>query len=194
MYNRFLAAALLAATITGCQSEEWQTKDISGVMPDLAFSLTGEQGTPVTEKAFAGNATLLFFGFTSCPDVCPTTLARLSTVLDKLPEEERRQVRVLFVSVDPERDDPEHLRKYTEYYGPEFVGLTGTQDELRALTKRYRVTYSYAEPDENGDYAVSHSSAVFGFAPDGRIRVLMRDDDGTEAILADLRRLVNERG
>lgn len=97
---------------------------------------------------------------------------------------------MLFVSVDPERDNPDRLRKYTDAFGPDFIGLTGEQDQLKALTKRYRTTYGYGEPDERGDYPVSHSSAVFAFNAQGEVRLLLRDDDGVRGITEDIEQLV----
>ena len=185
-------SVLTAFTLAACSEEPWQTRDISSLMPPLAFNLIDETGRTVTADNYRGKAALLFFGFTSCPDVCPTTLASLSGLLSQLPAAERERVRVLFVSVDPQRDTPGKLQEYTAYFGPQFVGLTGTQDQLRALNKRYRVTYGYGKPDENGFYAVSHSGAVFGFAPGGEVQVLMRESGAPEAMLADIRRLINE--
>lgn len=186
---RLPCLALLAA-LAACTSGEWETKGISGMLPALAFSLTDERGEPVSAEDYRGTAILLFFGFTSCRNACPTTLSRLSGLLDRLPEAERRRIRVLFVSVDPGRDDPRRLRAYTRNFGPRFVGLTGTQDQLRALTRRCRVTYGYGEPDADGAYSVSHSAVVLGYGPGGEARVLIRNDDPAQAILADLRRLV----
>ncbi|MDZ7748625.1 MAG: SCO family protein [Halofilum sp. (in: g-proteobacteria)] len=102
---------------------------------------------------------LLFFGYTSCPDVCPMTLSRLSRVLDRLEPDERRQIRVLFVSVDPRRDPPARLREYTNAFGPRFVGLTADVSRLEKLTSRYYTTFSYGEPDAAGNYDVRHNAA-----------------------------------
>ena len=187
-----LFSLLTALTVAACSEEPWQTRDISTLMPSLAFNLTDEAGKTVTADDYRGKAVLLFFGFTSCPDVCPITLSTLSSLLSQLTEAERERIRVLFVSVDPQRDTPGKLQEYTSYFGPQFVGLTGTQEQLRALNKRYLVTYDYGQPDESGFYSVSHSGAVFGFAPSGEVRVLMRESSAPEAMLADIRRLINE--
>lgn len=181
------AAMLLAA---GCGGDEsWQTKDIGGMMPDLEFTLTSESGETVTAKDYRGTVNLLFFGYTHCPDICPITLGRLRGVMNRLPDETADRVRVLFVSVDPARDGPESLREYTEQFGDNFVGLTGTRDQLDRLTKRYRTTYGYGEPDEQGNYEVSHGSAVYAFDPDGNVRLLIRDENSVESIASDLERL-----
>lgn len=178
--------------LAGCSDPSWQTKDIAGVMPELAFALTDENGKAVSEQDYAGQVALLFFGFTHCPDVCPTTLARLSAVANQLEAPLRDDLRVLFVSVDPARDDPQALRDYTEAFGPEFTGLHGDREALDELTRRYRVTYGYGDDYPTGDYAVSHSSAVFAFDRRGEARLLIRNEDSTESVANDLRRLLRQ--
>lgn len=180
----------LAVTLAGCSGQSWQTLDITGVMPELAFELTYENGETVTADQFEGRITLLYFGFTHCPDICPLTLSRLASVMRQLTPEERSELQVLFVSVDPARDSPEHLAHYTSAFGPEFEGLTGNQDALRALTRRYRVTYSYGSEDEHGFYDVSHSSAIFVFDRSRAARLVIRDSDPDSAVLNDLRQLI----
>lgn len=183
---------LFVVLLTACSEQTWQTRDISGLMPPLQFNLTSETGEEVDASRYEGKAILLFFGFVSCPDVCPTTLARLSSILDELPAGARDEIRVLFVSVDPQRDSPKDLAAYTDSFGDNFIGLTGTQAQLRTLNKRYRVTYGYGEEDDSGFYPVSHSGAVFGFAPDGEVRLLIRADDSRGAIVSDLKRLLQD--
>lgn len=181
-------------TLVGCGDKAWQTKDIAPLMPPLAFTLIDERGETVEAGHYRGDVTLLVFGYTHCPDVCPTTLARLAGQLRSLPAERRDDVRVLFVSVDPDRDDPERLAAYTDAFGPAIVGLTGRPAQLDALTKRYRVTYGYGEKDAAGGYAVSHPSGVFAFDRAGDARLLIRDGDGPEAVRHDLERLLAEEG
>lgn len=183
---------LLLATLclAGCSDPAWQTKDISGLMPPLSFDLTSEEAIPVSEADYQGDVVLLFFGFTHCPDICPTTLANLATITRFLAETAQNEIQVLFVSVDPHRDDPAALRDYTAAFGPEFVGLTGGEESLQALTRRYRVTYGYGKKDDTGNYSVSHSNAVFVFDRDGNAQLLVRESDSKEAVTADLRRLL----
>lgn len=186
--------ALTLLLVTGCAEEKpWNLRDVGGLMPDLEFELTRAQDrAAVTEAAYDGKVTVLFFGFTHCPDVCPLTLARLSQALGQMDAADADAVRVLFVSVDPERDTAERLARYVEGFGERFVGLRGPVPYLRDLTKRYRTTFGYGEPDENGFYDVSHSSAAFIFDRDGAIRLLAREDDDIDGIAADLERLVAE--
>lgn len=177
--------------LTGCAGDDldWQGTDITGVMPDLAFELTREDGEAVSADAFEGTSTLLFFGWTYCPDVCPVTLQSIKQAMDSLPEEQRDALRVLFVSVDPKRDTPERLAEYTSTFGPRFVGLTGTEGQLTELTKRFRATYGYGEADASGAYEVSHSMAIYGFDAQGQARVLMKNNQPTDALAADLSQL-----
>lgn len=184
-----LIATLLLAGCGGSLS--WKTKNITDVMPDLQFTLTNGDGSTVHASDYSGKVRLLYFGYTHCPDVCPLTLATTAHALDKLGKS-ADDVRVLFVSVDPKRDTGSVLKSYAHAFGPQFVGLTGTQKQLKALTKRYRVAYSYGDPDANGNYEVFHSAAIFVFDRDGHVRLLMNRTDGADAMAHDLGQLVNQ--
>ena len=186
-----LIVALLA--MAGCDRDaRWHLHDITGFMPDLVFTLSdANTGAQVTAQAFRDKIVLLYFGYTHCPDVCPTTLAKLASAVTSLGQS-GRSVQVLFVTVDPRRDTRAVLRRYTRAFGPEFVGLRGTQEQLMTLAKRYRVTYSYGKPDPKGNYEVDHSSAVFIFDRAGHARLLADPTDGVKAIESDLRRLLKQ--
>lgn len=191
-----LAAVALGA---GCsQPYEWKTSNVTGKFPDLKLQLTDENGEQVSEADFSDTVNMLFFGFTSCPDVCPTTLARLSRVMDELEPAQRRQVRVLFVSVDPGRDTRSRLAEYTDSFGERFVGMTADIPTLRQLTKRYYTTFSYGEPDANGDYEVLHNGSVLVFDRDGKARLRLTaseagggPSDSVDAIVSDLEALLS---
>ncbi|MBC7182005.1 MAG: SCO family protein [Marinobacter sp.] len=184
----------LALVLAGCSGNQdnWHGKDISGLMPELEFRLEGTGGQAVTPADSRGNIRLLYFGFTSCPDVCPTTLTDLRRSVRQLPAEYQDDVTTLFVSVDPRRDTPERLASYVDFFGDQIVGLTGTEPELRKLAKRYRTTFGYEEPDADGNYNVSHSSAVYVFDRDGKARLLLRPDLSPEQISKDLAQLAGE--
>jgi protein SCO1 len=184
-------ALLLAGLLGGCShSQTWQLLNITGVMPSLKFRLTDDAGHKVDANTYRGKIVLLYFGYTHCPDVCPTTMAKLTQVMHKLGNA-ARQVRVLFVTVDPKRDTPKVLQSYTHAFGPQFIGLRTNDDELRTLTKRYRVTYSRGKPDKHGNYEVTHSSAIFIFDGKGNVRLMARYDDQASAITHDLKQLIN---
>lgn len=184
----------LLLLLSACDSgPPWATKDISGLMPQLAFTLTeANRDIDVHAQEYRGQVVLLFFGYTHCPDVCPLTLSRIKSALARLGDQ-AQQVRVLFVTVDPNRDSLQELKHYTAFFGPQFVGLRGSQAALRELTKKYRVTYGYDKPDAQGNYNVSHSSAVYIFDRKGEARLLVRSDDSVSAISSDLKRLLAEK-
>ncbi|MGD8925584.1 MAG: SCO family protein [Thioalkalispiraceae bacterium] len=184
----------LCLIFSGCGQNKnaWSTKDISGLMPTLAFHLTeANRNKAVTAEDYRGKILLLYFGYMHCPDICPTTLKHLQNALAPLGQL-ASQVQVLFVSVDPDRDTLSELKSYTEFFGPQVVGLRGNQEALRKLTKRYRVTYGYDKPDDEGEYTVSHSSAVYVFDRRGDVRLMIRPDDSVVAISHDLKHLLTE--
>ncbi len=192
---RFGVLLLLAGLLAACgqSAPPWGLRDISGLMPPLDFTLTAaSDGATVHGKNFRGKVVLLYFGYTHCPDVCPTTLSLLSRAVAALGTS-AEQVRILFVSVDPARDTLARLKTYAAAFGPEVVGLRGSEAELKSLTKRYRVSYGYGKPDSSGAYEVSHSSAVYVFDRKGEIRLLAGSTDSAPVITGDLRRLLAEK-
>jgi protein SCO1 len=188
---RWLAAGLVLLIVAACARPEppFLLQDISGLMPALEFTLTNQDGRIVSAHDFRGRIVLLYFGYTNCPDVCPTTLATLERALGSLGSG-AASVRVLFVSVDPQRDTAAVLKPYVGSFGPEFVGLRGQDAALNAITRRYRVAYHREPPDAQGFYAVDHSSAVFVFDRAGKARLLAGAPASATAIGADLRRLI----
>lgn len=187
---RLAGVLLLAAGLAGCShGPPWQTRSISGFMPDLGFTLTDQHNRSVHAGDYQGKVVLLFFGFSHCHMTCPATLEKLAAVLRSLGKESD-QARVLFVSVDPGRDTPARLAAYTRAFGPQVIGLTGTEKQLHALSKRYRVAFSYGKGYPQGDYPVYHSSAVFVFDGQGNARLLFQQADKADALRADLERLL----
>lgn len=190
--------ALMLAILAACggsgdpSAKGWHGHDISGVMPELAFKLTTENGQTMQANDTLGKVRLLYFGFTSCPDICPTTLGHIKTAINSLSAEQQGSLQVLFISVDPKRDDYAKLKDYTGYFGPQFLGLTGTQEQLKAIAKRYRVTYGYGEPQDNGFYDVSHSSAIFVFDAQGKARLLMNQSLTPADIADDIQALLKQ--
>ncbi len=183
----------LAACSNGAK---WHETDLTGAMPVLDFTMTrADDGKTVTAADFAGKVTLLYFGYTFCPDVCPTTLTNVARVLKNLGDK-ADDVRVLFATVDPNRDTLPVLKQYAAAFAPQVVGLRGEPDQLAALAKRYRVAYSVTPASGDKPYTVTHSSAIYVFDGSGRVRLLISsmasarpDIDGATA---DLKRLVEE--
>ena len=188
---RASAALFLTALLAACAGSDphYTLKDITGLVSPLEFQLTDQDGRPVTAANYRHDIVLLYFGYTDCPDECPTTLTTLANALHTLGQQ-ASQIRVLFVSVDPNRDTTEVLKRYVSNFGPEFVGLRPDREELTALGKRYRIAYHYEKPDKDGNYEVDHSSAVFIFDGDGRARLLALSDNTAQQVASDLRRLL----
>lgn len=193
--RRFLALVAGALLLGGCgDGHDWALKNLYGLMPDLRFEMThAGTGEPVDESAFEGRIVALFFGFTNCDHACPMTMAKLNAAMNRM-DTGADAVRVLFVTVDPERDSPETLHEYVTNFGPEFIGLRGNDRQLLELTKRYRTTFSRGEPDAKGDYPVTHSSAVYVFDPEGRVRLMALEEDSVADIARDLEQLARLNG
>jgi protein SCO1/2 len=186
-----LLAMLICLTLMACtEKQPTRLTDVTGLIPDLEFELTDENNQQVTAKDYLGSTVAIFFGFTSCPVICPTTMHQWSGVLKKIGKP-AESVKVLFISVDPERDSVEKLKKYTDTFGPAFIGLRGDDEIIKEMTKRYRVTFGYGDKDDEGDYEVSHSGAVFVFDRKGKAKLLATQSSVSEDILEDLKNLLN---
>ncbi len=130
-----------------------------------AFQLVDQDGQSVTQESFAGLPTLVFFGFTHCPDICPTTLFELSQLFEELGPDARK-TQALFITVDPERDTPEALKSYLGSFHPSIQGLTGTPEQVAAVIKAYRA-YAKKVPTQDGDYTMDHTAIVYLMGKDG---------------------------
>lgn len=182
-------ALLLAAC--GDSTAPWHATNITGSMPALEFSLTrASDGAPVHAGDYRGRVVLLYFGYTHCPDVCPATLANLSDAIAKLGAQ-ADQVRVLFVTVDPNRDAAPALGAYVRAFAPQIDGLRGTDNQLTDVARRYRVIYSVTPDSPGHAYEVMHSDAVFFFDRSGRARLVTTKTDDVAGITADLKRLLD---
>jgi protein SCO1/2 len=132
------------------------------------FSLTGTDGKTVTDQDFRGRHMLVFFGFTHCPEICPAELQVIAQALDKLGDKAKTVVPV-FITLDPERDTPKVMAEFVKSFGPNFVGLTGTPDQIAAAAKAYRIAYTKIEDkDSPGDYSIDHSALAYLMDPQGR--------------------------
>ncbi len=180
-------AALATPLLAGCGAgdAQWHAGDTGGdgalrgmVLPRPIekpdFILNDTDGKPFDFRAETdGYLTLLFFGYTYCPDVCPVHMASLAAVLDGMPVQVRNRIKVVFVSVDPERDTPERIREWLNAFDRRFIGLRGTSEEVEAIMRSLQLpTAVLEEPDEKGRYLVGHPSQVIAFEPDGPARVI----------------------
>lgn len=198
---RTLQAAVvlgLSLIVTACEDPANQPiVSVENRLPSLRFSLQTAGGQTVTQDDFKDRIPLVFFGYANCPDICPTTMARLAHVTESLGDA-GRDVRILFISVDPHRDTPELLQKYVQAFDDErAVGLAGTPAQIESLARRYRVSYQILKPQDpdSKNYDVSHSKGVFVFDRDGEVRLLVTDIDApgsVEALTSALRTLVTE--
>lgn len=165
---------------------------IRGFLPDLKFELRAAGNKTVTEKDFDGKIVMMFFGYASCPDICPTTMAQLSQVLVNL-EGDADKVRIIFVSVDPHRDTPEILQAYVDAFGSHAIGLTGSERQISRLARRYRVAYQIEKPrgDDVNAYDVAHSRGIYIFDERGKARMLASDGESVEKLTAAVRDLLS---
>lgn len=165
---------------------------VRGFLPDLRFSLQAAGPKTLTQDDFKDKVVMMFFGYASCPDVCPTTLAQLGAVMDALGDK-AEQVRILFVSVDPHRDTPDALARYVAAFdGKHTTGLTGSEKQIADLARRYRVAYQIEKPAPKApeNYEVSHSRGVYIFDQQGRARYLAPDTESVQVLAEGVRSLL----
>lgn len=188
--RRFVAGIVFALAMSACDStEQRHVKEVTGHLPDLSFSLTSDEGQPVTARTYEGKVLLMYFGFTHCREECPISMARLTGVMHLLGEDADR-VHILFVTVDPERDVTGELRRYlTQFDIEQATGLTGDPDEIGRLARRYRNAFRPHFPP-GGDGDIMHGDAIYIFDTQGRARLLATSADSEETLVQDLRDLL----
>jgi len=185
-----IALFILAAGFFGCarQDAKFELTDVTGAPFGRELSLTDYNGKPRTLADFRGKVVVIFFGYTHCPDVCPTTLAELAQVAKMLgPDAGRMQV--LFVTVDPERDTPEVLHRYVPSFNPSFLGLYGDAAATARAAKEFKIYYR-KQPLPGGGYTVDHSAGTYVIDPQGRLRLFAQYGQGVTAMLHDVRVLL----
>ena len=162
-------------------------EDATAVSVGGPFEMLDHRGKAVTEQALLGRYALIYFGYTGCPDVCPTELNTMSQAIDTLPAAQAARIRPVFVTVDPERDTVDVLSAYVTAFHPRMIGLTGTAEQVAAIKKTYRVYSRSLEKDDDGFYLVDHSTFIFLIGPDGRFIELMRPQLSIEEMADRLR-------
>lgn len=153
----------------------------AGITLGGAFSLTRQDGVAVTERDYAGRWLLVYFGFTFCPDICPTELGRMADVVDALGPAGDRLTPV-FITIDPERDGVDQLADYVSRFHPRMQGMTGTAQQIAEAARRFRVYYARAQTQTMTSYLMDHSSFIYLVGPDGRVRTLFRPDTAVETM------------
>lgn len=190
------AAALTLGAVASFMTSRTEVPTIDGLLwPGskalTAFALEDHHREAFTLERVTGRWTLLFFGYTHCPDVCPVTLSVLKNVIALIaePDADAKPPRVVFVSVDPARDTLEHMAAYVSHFNPDFLGVTGSDADLGALTGQLGVLFMRTEPDAGGDYLVDHTAAVFLIDPRGHLVALFQAPHAAQRIARDIRRI-----
>jgi protein SCO1 len=189
--RRVLALVVALVLLAGCAPDAFKATDITGADFARSFELTGHDGKRHTLADFKGKVVLVFFGYTQCPDVCPTTLARFAAVAKQLGAD-ADQLQVLFVSVDPERDTPELLSKYVPAFDARFLGLFGTAEETARTAKEFKVIYQKQPGKTDQTYTIDHSAGTYAFDKAGRVRLFFKHEASVEDVVHDLRVLLKQ--
>jgi protein SCO1/2 len=184
-----MAALMLAACQPAPQPPAFESTDITGADFARDFKLTDHNGRVRTLADFRGKVVAIFFGYTHCPDVCPTTLSDFAAALQQLgPLAER--VQVIFVTLDPRRDTPDLLKQFVPAFNPTFLGMFTDEPTLQLLVKEYKVVYQKASIKSADDYLIDHSASTYIYDPQGRLRLLMPYGSSADTIAHDLRALL----
>ena len=195
--QRIAKAAVFVALIGligGCDKPtgsrlQFSHTDITGADFAREFELTSHHGQSVRLADFKGKVVVLFFGFMHCPDVCPTTLSELNVVMERLGAN-AKHVQVLFVTVDPERDTLENLSSYMGAFNPDFLGLSGTADEIATVTQEFKVIYQKVEGSMSDTYSVDHSAGTYVFDGDGQVRLFVPYGANPDELTSDILQLI----
>jgi len=190
-FAALLSVLLVAAC--GPAAPKFQASDITGTAFGRDFQLTDHAGKPRALADFRGKAVVMFFGYTQCPDVCPTTLSLLSDVMKQLGADAAK-VQVLFVTVDPERDTGELLAAYVPAFDPSFLGLRGDAEATARTARDFKVIYQKQPGSAPGSYTMDHSAGTYVFDPQGRLRLYVSYGQGADVFVHDIRELLRTAG
>jgi protein SCO1 len=195
MLRRTALLTLAGSVLAACAPEgkpQFKAVDITGADYAKDFALPDTDGKLRTLKDFQGKAVVVFFGYTQCPDVCPTTLQEIAEA-KKLLGPDGARVQGIFITVDPERDKPELLKAYVANFGPDLVALRGNAEQTAAVAKDYKVYYKRAEGKTPGSYFMEHTAASYIYDPQGRLRLYSRYGSGAQALADDLKLLLQQK-
>lgn len=188
---RSAGVLMFALALSGCSPPQpaFKNTDVTGADCCREFRLTDHNGKLRTLADFRGKAVVIFFGYTQCPDVCPTTLAEMKSALQQLGTDAQR-VQVLFITLDPERDTRELLANYVPAFDPGFLGLYGDLESTAKTAKEFRIFYQKHAGPTPSSYTLDHSAGSYVFDPQGRVRLFVRHGDGGANLATDLRSLL----
>jgi len=180
--------ALTALGLTACSPKQaaFNSMDVTGAPWGQTYSLPDLNGQPVTEKSFTGKVTAVFFGFLYCPDACPAHLTKMKAVKEQLGAR-GNDLQVVFITVDPERDQPESLKKFLASFDPTFVGLRGSTDQVAAIAKDFRVYFAKQDPMS---YTIDHTTFAYIYDKKGALRLVVPHDLAIEKLTADIQSLM----
>ncbi|HTW72719.1 MAG TPA: SCO family protein [Acetobacteraceae bacterium] len=186
-----MAGLVAAVLLLGAGGLMWLAGASDGLSIGGPFTLENDAGKTVTARDFRGKYMLVYFGYTYCPDICPTTLNTVATVLEKLGPK-ANDLAPIFITVDPQRDTPQVMQRYTAAFSPRLIGLTGTPDEIAKVAREYRVYYAkhVTGPGPN-DYSMDHSSIIYLMGPDGKFIAPVRADESPTDMVANIRKLMS---
>ncbi|MGH8631551.1 MAG: SCO family protein [Burkholderiales bacterium] len=190
LFRPVLVVALLAFG-PGCERSAFRSTDVSGAPFGRDFQLVDHNGKTRRLADFRGKVVVVFFGFTHCPDVCPTTLAELAAAKRRLGADAAR-VQVLLVTVDPQRDTPQVLSQYVTAFDPDFLGMSGSPQQIAAVAREFKVVYQKVEGKQPDSYTVDHSAGTFVFDPQGRLRLYVSYGQGAEVFAHDIALLLKQ--
>ena len=191
--RRHALAAAVAGLLAGCGEQKpkaaFHAIDVTGATFGQGFALTDFNGQARTLADYKGKVVALFFGFTQCPDACPTAMVKLAGVVKALGPDAAR-LQVVFITVDPERDTPALLKEYVPTFDPSFVGLHGTPQQIAEVAKSYKAYYSKVKGSTPDSYTIDHSTFTYLYDPQGRLRLMARHEIPAKDLEADIRALL----
>ena len=187
-----LAASAVAACAPEAAKPQFKAVDITGADYAKGFALPDTEGKVRTLKDFQGKAVVVFFGFTQCPDVCPTTLSEIAEA-KKVLGADGSKVQGVFITIDPERDTPELLKAYMANFGPDMIALRGDAAQTAAVAKDYKVYYKRVDTKTPGNYTMEHTAASYVYDPQGRLRLYSRYGNGPQVLADDLKLLLAQK-
>ena len=189
------AATLAAAALAGCQkavpAHKFNAVDLTGAEYARTFDLPDVDGKPRTLADFPGKVVVVFFGYTQCPDACPTTMAELAQV-KKLLGPESARMQVLFITVDPERDTAALLKNYVGNFGSDFIALRGDAQQVKTVTREFKVFYEKVPGTAPDNYTIDHTAGTYVFDTQGRVRLFARNGMPPEQLAEDVKALLAE--
>ncbi|GAB4062309.1 SCO family protein [Uliginosibacterium sediminicola] len=189
-FRRWLLPALLCLGLAACEAPtRFSATDITGTDYGPALRLPDSHGKARSMADFKGKVVAVFFGYTQCPDACPTSLALMADVTRQLGADAAR-LQTLFVSVDPQRDTPEMLSQYVAVFNPDFIALRGDAEQVKAVAKTFGVFYEKRGDIASGRYTVDHTAGIYLFDPQGRTRLFVRYGEAPDKLLSDIRLLM----